>query len=115
MESHALEDMGLSEQDVLDLNAGWRSTCADAMRAVVNAGGWVWQMFAPSGWGGGTPIGLGARGPRCATALRESCKPTSVQQTRMCLSMLTPIQSPSSFKDPRSDVARFLLTRGAPH
>ena len=112
MESHCLEDMGLSKQDVLDLNDGWRKTSAEAMLAVVNAGGWVWQMFAPSGWGGGTPIGLNATGPSCATALRESCKPNSMQQTHMTLSMLTPIQSPSSFKDPRSDVARFLLTRG---
>ena len=33
-----LQDMGLSEQDVLDLNAGWRETTASAMRAVAKAG-----------------------------------------------------------------------------
>jgi hypothetical protein len=112
MENHCLEDIGLTKQDVLDINAGWRNTMAEAMHAVVDAGGWVWQMFAPSGWGGGTPIGFGAKGPSCSAALRRSCAPTSIQQTRMCLSMLTPIQSPSVFKDPSSDVARFLLTRG---
>ena len=37
---------GLSEKDVLDLNAGWRETTANAMRAVAKAGGWVWQMFS---------------------------------------------------------------------
>ena len=52
-----LKDMGLSKQDVVDLNTGWRQTTAAAMRAVAKAGGWVWQMFSE-----GTPIQHGEKG-----------------------------------------------------
>jgi hypothetical protein len=111
IEIHCLADMGLSVQDVLDLTAGWKQTTAAAMRAIAKAGGWVWQMFS-----GGTPVGLNAKGAECVSALKASCKPTSAQQTRMCMSGLTaaarPNGAPSAFTDPESDVARFLLTRG---
>ena len=115
IEIHCLQDMGLSVQDVVDLTNGWKETTAAAMRAVANAGGWVWQMFS-----GGTPIAHGAKGPGCVKALESSCKSTSTQQTKMCMSALTAKMnettgrslSPAEFVDPASDVARFLLTRG---
>jgi hypothetical protein len=46
LESHCLLDTGLSAADVLELMEGWRTTTAAAMRAVHEAGGWVWQMFS---------------------------------------------------------------------
>lgn len=67
------------------------------------------------------PVVTGAKGASCVKALSATCTPTSSQQTRMCMSMLTPkmdgstppkSESPSAFVDPASDVARFLLTRG---
>jgi len=106
---NCLEDMGLSVQDVVDLNDGWRKTTAAAMRAVAGAGGWVWQMFSS-----GTPIAHEAEGAACVAALKASCQATSTQQTRMCFSGLTlkDHHTPGSVVDPESDVARFLLTRG---
>ena len=103
-----LQDMGLSVQDVLDLNEGWRKTTSQAMLAIAKAGGWVWQMFS-----GGTPIGHGAKGPGCVQALKTSCTKSSTQQTRMCMSALsTESHEPGQLLYPEDDVARFLLTRG---
>ena len=44
IEEHCLLDMGLSEQDAIDLTLAWRNTTVEAMRAVHAAGGWVWQI-----------------------------------------------------------------------
>lgn len=107
---NCLQDMGLTAQDVVDLNDGWRLTTAAAMEAVSAAGGWVWQMFE-----GGRVIENGATGARCPEALRNTCTATSPQQTRMCYTPVTLAEphTPGSLVDPTSDVARFLLTRGS--
>lgn len=104
-----LIDMGLTAQEVADINTGWRETTAAAMQAVASAGGWVWQMFE-----GGNAISHGATGAHCIEAIKTACLPTSLQQTRMCFSEMTLANShePGSETAPASDVARFLLTRG---
>lgn len=61
---------GLSEKDVLDLNAGWRETTANAMRAVAKAGGWVWQMF--SGRTSCSLVHFAAKVPRLRRIVRRS-------------------------------------------
>jgi len=64
VEQHCLQDAGLSAADVAELNAGWRLTMTAAMRAVVAAGGFVWQMFDQPSWRS-----------RAATAQRSFEKP----------------------------------------
>eukprot|EP00729_Bicosta_minor_P017387 gene17387-11685_t len=99
-----LKDMGLTNQDVLDLNAGWRKTTASAMRAVAKAGGWVWQMFS----------GLSApadSGPTCAVGYHRACAKLRTDMNRMDLWLKDP-HAPGSVLDAASDVARFLLLRG---
>jgi hypothetical protein len=99
-----LKDMGLSAQDVLDLNAGWRETTASAMRAVATAGGWVWQMFS----------GLSAppdAGPSCISGYHRACAELRTDMNRMNLRLKNP-HEPGSVLDAAQDVARFLLIRG---
>ena len=98
--------MGLTEQEVLDINSGWRETTANAMRAVAKGGGWVWQMFSGVGGPSGT-------GDTCAKSLREQCKTQNNRMSMMGLS-LKDSHSPGSLKDPKGDVAKFLLVRGIP-
>eukprot|EP01083_Nonionella_stella_P208074 755365_1 len=38
-------DMGLTEKDVNDITAGWKDTMKSAQIAIVNAGGFNWQLF----------------------------------------------------------------------
>lgn len=111
IQADCLLDMGLTVDDVLALNAGWRETTAAAMRAVVAGGGWVWQMFSS-----GNALPRGAKGPGCTASLSAACLESSTQQTRMCFHGLTlnDTHAPGSLVDPDGDVARFLLTRG-PH
>ena len=99
-----LQDMGLTEQEVLDINSGWRETTANAMRAVAKGGGWVWQMFSGVG-------GLSGTGDTCAKSLREQCKTQNNRMSMMGLS-LKDSHTPGSLKDPKGDVAKFLLVRG---
>ena len=96
--------MGLTEQEVLDINAGWRNTTATAMQAIAKGGGWVWQMMSGLSMPAGT-------GDKCASQLREQC---TQQNTRMTYSSfgLESSHAPGSIKDAASDVARFLLVRG---
>lgn len=104
IQSDCLKDMGLTNQDVLDLNAGWRKTTASAMRAVAKAGGWVWQMFS----------GLSApadSGPTCAVGYHRACAKLRTDMNRMDLRLKDP-HAPGSVLDAASDVARFLLLRG---
>ena len=96
--------MGLTEQEVLDINSGWRETTANAMRAVAKGGGWVWQMFSGVGGPSGT-------GDTCAKSLREQCKTQNNRMSMMGLS-LKDSHTPGSLKDPKGDVAKFMLVRG---
>jgi hypothetical protein len=96
--------MGLTAQDVLDLNAGWRKTTAIAMRAVAKAGGWVWQMFSNLSPPPDT-------GPTCTTCYRNACAKLRTDMSRMNLRLKDP-HAPGSVLDAATDVARFLLIRG---
>ena len=90
--------MGLTEQEVLDINSGWRETTANAMRAVAKGGGWVWQMFSGVGGPSGT-------GDTCAKSLREQCKTQNNRMSMMGLS-LKDSHTPGSLKDPKWTIQR---------
>ena len=106
LEAHCLLDTGLTAQDVADMTRGWRQTMAAAMRAVYEAGGWVWQMFA-------TNDVIAASGTNCTLQHRAACRPDSLQQTHLTLFPLDiPRHSPGDPIDPVADVATFLLLRG---
>eukprot|EP00040_Diaphanoeca_grandis_P013021 m.65878 g.65878 ORF g.65878 m.65878 type:complete len:539 (+) comp23614_c0_seq1:190-1806(+) len=102
IEIHCLLDMGLSVQDVLDLNAGWRETTANAMRAVAKGGGWVWQMFSS--------LGFEDTGAECLDSLRAQCAEQNMAMSYMPLRLKDNL--PGSVVDAASDVAKFLLVRG---
>jgi hypothetical protein len=93
--------MGLSQQDVRDITAGWRETTERAMRAIAKSGGWVWQMFS------------GIRIPSSADEWRERCATQDMRMGRMSLELQgRGSHGPLVAKDAASDVARFLLVRG---
>jgi hypothetical protein len=107
LDSHCLLDTGLSAADVVALMAGWRTTTAAAMRAVYDAGGWVWQMFHHHN------ITAPLNSSECRAWLQMACTDESPQHTRMSYSGLSiKRHSPGWPTDPTGDVARFLLTRG---
>ena len=77
-------DMGLSSQDMKDLQDGWASMMNRTQAKVLELGGFDWRMFRP---GAGTCDGppfrkLPKTGPgSCDAYMRESCQPGSALQS----------------------------------
>lgn len=98
-----LMDMGLTAQDVVDLNDGWRATTEAAMRAVAGAGGWVWQMF-----NSGAAIAPNATGPSCVEGLTNACRQV-VSQASPSLTSLTPCRRKQFNAEPHFSGSILLL------
>eukprot|EP00051_Salpingoeca_urceolata_P001440 m.41044 g.41044 ORF g.41044 m.41044 type:complete len:513 (+) comp11424_c0_seq1:48-1586(+) len=108
----AVEDIGLSPQDVQDITNGWEHNMQACQRALVDAGGWNWQLFQDR---------LGSAPPtkdQCTAYFHDACQPGSQQQTHAWLFKsvvsVTKQPAPWKMKDPELDLATFLLARG-PH
>ena len=94
MNGDELLDIGLSADDVDDLHAAWVSTMKTVVAAIIENGGFAWQLFngGSSFWDDVTqPIGyneslrtkqwtLGSQGEACSASLRAACKADSQQQ-----------------------------------
>eukprot|EP00729_Bicosta_minor_P005600 gene5600-4563_t len=84
-----VQDIGLSHQDLVDLQGNWTANMAVVKAAIVEHNGFVWQDMVCVG--GSTPVkcegynGTQAGPPitqeHCAERLREACQPTSSYQT----------------------------------
>eukprot|EP00039_Didymoeca_costata_P025595 m.13903 g.13903 ORF g.13903 m.13903 type:complete len:431 (-) comp4952_c0_seq1:200-1492(-) len=98
-EKHAVQDMGLSQQDVYDLFVGWNQTRAEIYEAVTAAGGWVWGI---SGY-------RSVNRDNCVREMQSMCSNTS-----NVLSMPTIFYRSGNMSDVMGDIGVFLTARG-PH
>lgn len=92
MDGAELYDIGLSADDVDDLHAAWVSNMKTVVAAIIENGGFAWQLFnGGSGfWSDVThPPGynasaeqweMGPPGEACSASLRAACKADSLQQ-----------------------------------
>ena len=107
MDGGALADMGLAPAEVAGITAAWRSNMAACQAAIVENGGFNWQLFESE---------RAPAQPQCASFLRDACRPGSKMQTRAV--QLAPsvnknkIPQPWTFNHIGQDVATFLLARG---
>lgn len=102
---NALADMGLSPQDVVDISAGWVLSTKGVQQAVLDKGGFDWQLFSPGhGTTGSNPVG-GAKG--CAAALRARCVYNDTLQHSALM-----MDAGKTSADFLPNLAAFLLIRG---
>ena len=91
MNGDELYDVGLSAADVDDLHAAWVSVMRTVVAAIIEHGGFAWQLFngGSSFWSDVThppdynetvQWTLGAQGEACSASLRAACKAGSPQQ-----------------------------------
>jgi len=121
MDQHAVEDMGLSKQELIDITNAFWSNMAQIFKELLARGKFSWQQF----WTGQTTndiqdIAATCPGPlvnkpSCATDLRNLCKASSQPQSRFMMYAFSPGRcggDPSVLTDFNQDLANFLLVRG---
>ena len=102
---HILADIGLSPQDVVDISDGFVLSTKSVQQAVLDKGGYVWQLFSPGhGTTGSDPVG-GAAG--CAAALRARCVRNDTLQHSALM-----MNAGKTSADFMPNLAAFLLIRG---
>ena len=102
---NCVQDMGLSKDDVIEIQAAWHQNNVVAKAVAVAAGGYSWQLLntisAPQK---GNPT-------QCTTFFREACAPHStVHDSATMLSFSNSSTGRAPFW--KSDLAAFLLVRG---
>ena len=91
MNGDELYDVGLSAADVDDLHAAWVSVMRTVVAAIIEHGGFAWQLFNggsgfwsdvthPPDYNETVQWTLGAQGEACSASLRAACKAGSPQQ-----------------------------------
>ena len=100
IEHHSITDMGLSFAEDMEIANAWQSLMTDVYAAIADAGGWGWPL------NGGDTV----RRLTCAADLRAACK----QENGPLAYMFTKGDNgPSNLTQPVTDLANFLLVRGA--
>jgi len=114
-------DMGLSEQDVADIKGNWTLTMQQTMQAVLDKGGFNWQLFHP---GSGTCDEAPFKGKaECAAYLRKHCVANDTLQHSALMYGLNGDYGPGPHMPPggatgpappdfEQNLASFLLVRG---
>lgn len=119
MDSHAVEDMGLSPQEVQDITNAYTALTEQFYARVLTSGKWIWDQFlthdpyaplngdCPQPW---------VKKETCATDLRSLCNATAAPQQRALLYGMSPGSctgtDPSHLTMVDEDIANFLLVRG---
>ena len=112
-------DCGLSFQDANDLYNGWVANMKPMVHAILEHGGFIWQM---TNGGGGiwkevanyTGTGRWSVGGKadCAATLRDACRADSKQQTGTLIYDLGLNRTNMQLLDFEQHLASFLLMRG---
>jgi hypothetical protein len=109
---NAVEDMGLSADDMLAIEKAWSANMDVVKATILNSSGFNWQMFDV---GHRTNAGPPFAKEDCTTYMRETaCKPDSVLQKQSMFYGFTQIRGAPKSKLPyfKQDLASFLLVRG---
>ena len=110
--ANAVEDMGLSTNDISAMTTAWRANMAAVQASILNSSGFNWQMFDV---GHRTNAGPPFKKEDCTTYMRETaCRPNSALQKQSMLYGFTQVRGAPRSKLPyfKQDLAAFLLIRG---
>eukprot|EP00054_Salpingoeca_dolichothecata_P010503 m.58577 g.58577 ORF g.58577 m.58577 type:complete len:407 (-) comp19026_c0_seq2:20-1240(-) len=123
-DSHAVEDCGLTPEDVEAITNGWQQTTVEAQAAILKAGGFPYQYFncknASEGGCHGNPESAPGRDQtdpkaNCAGWLRDNCADNGATIRNMSMFFaFTRVSHHQPFPLPafEQDLASFLLVRG---
>ena len=105
-----ITDVGLSPNDVRDIQCAWQQTFSRAQNAIVAAGGWNWQLFLPTA----NVITKQTKLAECNAFYRSSCRSNSTMQTANLYYLFSGTGGGKWFEptSPFLDIASFLLVRG---
>ena len=111
-----IHDIGLSGQDVADLESSWIATMDVVKQAILDANGFTWQMMVNNGHGSGSALWYRViKGGGCAAQLRAACQADSLEQTGALNYDLASKAGPNhtmSLIDFYEHLASFMLIRG---
>lgn len=115
MDRHAVEDMGLSTDDLNDLVTSFNWLMDNAYDTILKRGKFTWNQF----WNNDETAWIDCPDPMvrkesCAADVRSLCQSTSYAQKYAMVYTFSPgcHGSTSKIIDPYTDIAAFLLTRG---
>jgi len=117
-EQHAVEDMGLSKQDLVDLTRAYLSNMQEVYKVVLARQKFSWQqLWTGQGEGGRASTCPGPLVSRktCTSDIRSLCSSDSPSQSRFMMYAFTPGRcnmDPSHLPEFEADLANFLLVRG---
>jgi len=119
-ESHAVEDMGLSQTELQDITNAYWSNMAEVYKTVLARGKFSWQQLWTGQGDDPHNIGDTCPGPlvqqsSCAADLRKLCAANSQAQNRFMMYAFSPGKcnmDPSTLSMFEQDLANFLLVRG---
>jgi len=119
-ESHAVEDMGLTQAELQDITNAYWANMAEVYKTVLARGKFSWQQLWTGQGDGPQSIGDTCPGPlvhqtSCAADLRKLCTANSQAQNRFMMYAFTPGKcnmDPSTLSMFEQDLANFLLVRG---
>jgi len=103
------EDMGLTDQDVMDLTIAWNETMGAVQKAILLHGGYTWSLMLGQQNANAPPQQLSKE--TCAQQLREACSADSGWQLYTTLFGLKNTNG-TVLTQLKEDVAFFLLARG---
>jgi hypothetical protein len=108
IDSHCLEDMGLSDSDVEDITQGWIETMSAMQLALVEAGAYTWSLIPGEAYANAMPVTIDQA--TCAATVENGC--SGQYDSAPLLFGLTPARSNDWFPSSSQEVAAFLLMRG---
>ena len=111
-EAHAVEDMGLTKQDLIEITEAYYANMKIIEQTVIDRGKFSWQMLYTDGATCPRPL---VTNTTCSQALRSQCTPNSLAQTSAMMYAFSPggceCQT-NNLYDLQQDLANFLLIRG---
>ena len=99
-------DMGLTQQDTIDLTAAWKDTISEVQKKIVQAGGFNWQLFTQS-------TDLPSNTETCIKYFQDACQADGGKRYDVpWVYQFTDPDAGRLLPNVTSDLATFLLARG---
>lgn len=103
-------DMGLSDQDILDLTQGWLANMEAVQKAIIEHGGYTWSLIPGQQNANAAPKKINQT--TCVKELRKGCSATSPYRALPLIFGIEPGTKDHRLPYFKQNLATFLLIRG---
>ena len=110
IDPHSQADMGLSDQDIADITAGWLQAMTAAQQRILDAKAYTWSLIPGQDNANAMPV-IVDQGS-CAARLEEACGPNNRWQTAPLMHGIGMGNGNGTLPTLDADIASFLLMRG---